>query len=161
MIDRWEDDLSGPSEGSQLGTLQVDHQRSDQMSSLVQIPTDADQVTDPDEEVWLWWECPDFANLTTSIASQVFLLYTRLAAKSPTESVQGLGCVDSRSPVLNVNIELDLAIDQPTSHGNRRKGSKGSKPQKRHMAIEVELAQNPTSLRSRKGDTGSVLWRVR
>jgi hypothetical protein len=29
------------------------------------------------------------------------------------------------------------------------------------MVIEVELAQDPTSLRSRKGDTGSVLWRVR
>lgn len=75
--------------------------------------------------------------------------------------MQGLGYVDSRSPVLNVNIELDFSIDQPTSRGNRKKGSKGPKPQKRNETIEVDLAQNPTSLRSRKGDTGSVLWRVR
>lgn len=90
---------------------------------------------------------------------QVFLLYTRLAGTSPTQAIQGLGYVDSRSPVINVNIELNLSTDPPDSQGNRKKGAKG--PKKRTMAIEVGLAQNPTSLRSRKGDTGSVLWRVR
>ena len=89
------------------------------------------------------------------------MLYTRLAATPPTEAIQGLGYVDSRSPVLNVHIELDLPTDRPTSHGDRKKGSKRPKPQKQSLAIEVELAQNPTWLRSRKGDTGSVLWRVR
>jgi protein N-lysine methyltransferase METTL21D len=29
------------------------------------------------------------------------------------------------------------------------------------IVVEVELAQDPTALRSRKGDTGSVLWRLR
>lgn len=75
----------------------------------------------------------------------------------------GLGYVDSRSPVLNVKIELDLPADKPPSHNrnNRRRGSEGTKARKRDMTIEIELAQDPTSLRSRKGDTGSVLWRVR
>ena len=75
----------------------------------------------------------------------------------------GLGYVDSRSPVLNVKVELDLSTDQPTSasRGNRKKSSKATKSQRQSMVIEVELAQDPTSLRSRKGDTGSVLWRVR
>ena len=74
----------------------------------------------------------------------------------------GLGYVDSRSPVLSVKIELDLpGADRPPSRKNRRKSSEITKSRKRDMAIEVELAQDPTSLRSRKGDTGSVLWRVR
>ncbi|KAF9653301.1 hypothetical protein BDM02DRAFT_3135456 [Thelephora ganbajun] len=106
------------------------------MSDLVQIPTGVSQVTDADEEV--------------------FLLYTRLAATPPTEMMAGLGYVDSRSPVLNVKVELKL----PTSQGNRKKISKNTEPRKRDMTVEVELAQDPTSLRSRKGDTGSVLWRV-
>lgn len=88
-------------------------------------------------------------------------MYTRLAAKPPTKEMGGLGYVDSRSPVLNVKIELDLSTDQQPSHGNRKKGSKGTKSQKQNVVIEAELAQDPTSLRSRKGDTGSVLWRVR
>ena len=75
----------------------------------------------------------------------------------------GLGYVDSRSPVLNVKIELDLPVDQLPSRNrsNRRKSAEGTKARKRDMTIEVDLAQDPTSLRSRKGDTGSVLWRVR
>lgn len=73
----------------------------------------------------------------------------------------GLGYVDSRSPVLNIKIELDLPTNQPVSPNRRKKDLKGAKSQKRNMVIEVELAQDPTSLRSRKGDTGSVLWRVR
>ena len=76
----------------------------------------------------------------------------------------GLGYVDSRSPVLSVKIELDLPTDQTVPSHNRnsrRKYSGSNKSRKRDMAIEVELAQDPTSLRSRKGDTGSVLWRVR
>lgn len=74
----------------------------------------------------------------------------------------GLGYVDSRSPVLNVKVELDLTTDQPTPRGNRKKNTKGAKSRhKQNTVIEVELAQDPSSLRSRKGDTGSVLWRVR
>lgn len=69
--------------------------------------------------------------------------------------------MDSRSPVLNVKFELDLPTDQPTSHGNHKKSLKATKLRRQSMLIEVELAQDPTSLRSRKGDTGSVLWRVR
>jgi hypothetical protein len=73
----------------------------------------------------------------------------------------GLGYVDSRSPVLNVAVELDLPTDRPASRDNYKKRSKGAKSRNQNMVIEVELAQDPTSLRSRKGDTGSVLWRVR
>ena len=73
----------------------------------------------------------------------------------------GLGYVDSRSPVLNVKIELDLSTDQSTSQGNLKKKRGGTKSRKQNVVVEAELAQDPTSLRSRKGDTGSVLWRVR
>ena len=73
----------------------------------------------------------------------------------------GLGYIDSRTPVLNVKIELDLFTDRPPSDGNHEKSSNGARSRKKNMVIEVELAQDPTSLRSRKGDTGSVLWRAR
>ena len=93
----------------------------------------------------------------------MFLLYTRLAAIPQTETTGGLGYVDSRSPVLNVKVELDLSTDQPTSHRSRKKNPKGNKSRQneQNTVIEVELAQDPSSLRSRKGNTGSVLWRVR
>lgn len=133
--------------------------KNPEMSDLVQIPTDANQVTDADEEVWR--SRGMFAFHESNEHSQVFLLYTRLAAKPQTRAIVGLGYVDSRSPFLNVKIELDLPADQPAPHNYRRKRSKGTRSQKRNMVIEVELAQDPTSLRSRKGDTGSVLWRVR
>jgi len=129
------------------------------MSDLAQIPPGANQVTDADEEVWPLWM---YRFQESNDHSQVFLLYTRLAATPPTQVMGGLGCVDSRSPVLNVKVELDLSIDQPArSPSNRKNSSKGTKSRKQNMAVEVELAQDPTSLRSRKGDTGSVLWRVR
>lgn len=124
------------------------------MSDLVQIPTDADQVTDSDEEVGRG--IPVLPESHEHL--QVFLLYTRLAAKPHTEAMGGLGYVDSRTPVLSVKIELDLPTVQPSS---RKKSSKGTRFRDQTMAVEVELAQDPTSLRSRKGDTGSVLWRVR
>ena len=95
--------------------------------------------------------------------SQFFLPYTRSAAKSRTEKVRGLGyVVDSRSPVRNMKVELDLPADQPPSRNrtNRRKGCAGSKARKRDITVEVELAQDLASLRSRKGGTGGMLWRA-
>ena len=129
------------------------------MYDFVQIPTGANQVTDADEEVLPSLECPNSTMLTER--SQVFLLYTRLAATPQSETMGGLGYVDSRSPVLNVNFELDLSTDPSASHSNHRKSSRVTKSRKQDMTIEVQLAQDPSSLRSRKGDTGSVLWRAR
>jgi hypothetical protein len=65
---------------------------------------------------------------------QVFLLYTALAGAAGLQGSHGLGSVDSRNDYLSVDVDDKLTI---------------------------ELAQDTSSLRSRKGDTGSVLWRAR
>jgi len=68
---------------------------------------------------------------------EIFLLYTELAGSNFTNH-GGLGFVDSRKPIINVTIDVPNSSD----------------------SIEVNLAQDVTALRSRKGDTGSVLWRA-
>ncbi|KAH7106076.1 putative methyltransferase-domain-containing protein [Auriculariales sp. MPI-PUGE-AT-0066] len=69
----------------------------------------------------------------TDADEEVFLLYTALAGKPDCQGSHGLGSVNSRSDRLSIEIDDDLTI---------------------------ELAQNTSALRSRKGDTGSVLWRA-
>ncbi|TDL23854.1 hypothetical protein BD410DRAFT_768580 [Rickenella mellea] len=119
---------------------------------LVRIPKGSVQVVDADEEV--------------------FLLYTQLAAKSSqdgSEAFSGLGFVDSRSDTLSIKLDIPLfgatpspIVPSSTSHEPKQKHMK----RKRTTAspttktIEIEIAQDKTALRSRKGDTGSVLWKA-
>jgi hypothetical protein len=68
-----------------------------------------------------------------------------------------LGHVDSRKDTLPITFELKSPALQSdpsvkTSKKRRRDGNE---------TLEVELAQDKTALRSRKGDTGSVLWIAR
>ncbi|KAJ7583254.1 putative methyltransferase-domain-containing protein [Mycena floridula] len=74
---------------------------------------------------------------------EVFLLYTDLQA---TTEFRGLGHLDSKKDI----IELSFEIKSPVK--------KNKKQQDKN--IEIQLAQDKTGLRSRKGDTGSVIWKA-
>ena len=136
----------------------------------ISLPTDATFVSDADEEI--------------------FLLYTRLAALKPPDSsdtghFHGLGTENSKEDALLVHIELkppptacDPApksdtLNRNTASGRRKRGKKreglSSKPdisvrqgkEAEPVVLEYTLAQDITALRSRSGDTGSVLWKTR
>lgn len=134
----------------------------------ISLPAGATPVSDADEEI--------------------FLLYTRLAALKPPDSsdtghFHGLGTENSKEDALLVRIELK---PPPTacgpapksdklnrSTGRRKRGKKsegsgsrseisvghGKEPEP--VVFEYRLSQDITSLRSRSGDTGSVLWKTR
>jgi len=70
------------------------------------------------------------------------------------DGFRGLGHVDSRKDTLSIDFELKAFV--PPSDPSIKK----SKTKQRDKTIEVVLAQDKTALRSRKGDTGSVLWRA-
>ncbi|KAL0955130.1 hypothetical protein HGRIS_004043 [Hohenbuehelia grisea] len=132
-------------------------------------PVATEPVTDPDEEI--------------------FLLYTALqgapASSNSETNFRGLGHVDSRADILTVRLELQppLEIEEATCrsassdvsavseveekgkrhrHGKRGKASSRRKSAAQPMGkiIEIELRQDKTALHSRKGDTGSVLWKA-
>ena len=63
-----------------------------------------------------------------------------------TPNSRGLGYVDSHRDVLDIKFEL------------KDKKAKGLTVVK---TVEIELFQDKTALRTRKGDTGSVLWKAR
>lgn len=112
--------------------------------------------------------------------AKVFLLYTRLASIHPVdgqskEPFRGLGYLDGKLDTITVRLELkpfatepvasnDLNPSVKTSGRNKSRRIHGkSKKEKNGVTkvVEVELAQDQTALRSRSGDTGSVLWRAR
>ncbi|EIN09403.1 hypothetical protein PUNSTDRAFT_119912 [Punctularia strigosozonata HHB-11173 SS5] len=118
-------------------------------ASCVQLPPGAVRVVDADEEV--------------------FLLYSVLASRPQADgstAFRGLGSVDSRQDTLNVHLEYDVATESDgvvsESATSRRKSRRKAKsqPEGSRMALDIVLAQDKTALRSRKGDTGSVLWRA-
>lgn len=110
---------------------------------------------------------------------QIFLLYTELSAKNHSDSstaFRGLGHVDSNKDTILIQFEPDANDEQhhavsgdPSS--SKYKSSRKVQARRSHQlshqlshhtwSLEVELAQDKTALRSRKGDTGSVLWKAR
>lgn len=89
---------------------------------------------------------------------QVFLLYIGLPSEElSTDGFRGLGHVDSHKDTLSIDFELKATVTQTDSSVTR----KTSKRKQRDKTVEVILAQDKTALRSRKGDTGSVLWKAR
>ncbi|CCM05019.1 uncharacterized protein FIBRA_07218 [Fibroporia radiculosa] len=116
------------------------------VSELVQLPPTSTRVIDADEEV--------------------FLQYTNLASRAPADGTQrfrGLGHVDSYNDVLTIEFTIPAS---PRDHvGTIHRQGRSGKPVKRNrktsgqaQTLSVELAQDKTALRSRKGDTGSVVW---
>ncbi|KAF4594049.1 hypothetical protein EYR40_008847 [Pleurotus pulmonarius] len=105
---------------------------------------------------------------------EVFLLYSTLQSSSPSapgDPFRGLGHVDSKTDTLIVKIELTVPLSSK-SGSTTTSGSAKESPRKHHkkatsknatrpdISLEVELWQDKTALRSRKGDTGSVLWKA-
>ncbi|KAI0291837.1 putative methyltransferase-domain-containing protein [Russula brevipes] len=129
---------------------------------------------------------PENATFVSDADEENFLLYTRLAALKPPDSnstghFHGLGYENSKEDTLLVRIELQPppTVDAParksektkrnvgrrnTSKGRRRKGSSSrsdvTKGEVEPVVLEYSLFQDKTALRSRSGDTGSVLWKA-
>ncbi|KAI9449212.1 putative methyltransferase-domain-containing protein [Lactarius psammicola] len=121
---------------------------------------------------------PQSATLVSDPDDEIFLHYTRLAALKPADSsdtghFHGLGSENPNQDTLLVCIELKPPTTceplRNTETGNqrrkRRRGSglpkakeerKGCDP----IVFEYVLLQDKTALRSRSGDTGSILWKT-
>ncbi|KAM0793209.1 hypothetical protein ACM66B_000678 [Microbotryomycetes sp. NB124-2] len=92
------------------------------------------------------------------------MLYTRKQADQSSSA--GLGFVNDRSDLLHVTIKVEdvysnkaCAVEgKPSYKGkvNRTRAPSGSVA----TTVEVDLSQNIEALRHRRGDTGSVFWRV-
>ncbi|KAJ7434213.1 putative methyltransferase-domain-containing protein [Mycena galericulata] len=88
--------------------------------------------------------------------SQVFILYSRSTPSS--SELRGLGYLDSHSDTLTLTFDL-----KPPS----RLSSTANKPKRKSASwavqdktVEIQLSQDKTALRTRKGDTGSVVWKA-
>ncbi len=122
---------------------------------------------------------PQSANLVLDADDEIFYLYSHLAALKPADSsdtghFHGLGSENPNQDTILVSIELKppTPCDPPrnTETGNqkrkRRKGGGSQKAKEERtgrdpIVLEYVLLQDKTSLRSRSGDTGSVLWKAR
>ncbi|KAF7370628.1 hypothetical protein MSAN_00695800 [Mycena sanguinolenta] len=102
---------------------------------LVRLPPGSEQIVDADEEV--------------------FILYSNKSTPTPSNEPRGLGYVDSRTDILTLEFELKAPSDTGTSSKAKRNTTKI-----RDRIVEVQLAQDKTALRSRTGDTGSVVWKA-
>ncbi|KAI0326860.1 hypothetical protein GY45DRAFT_1328425 [Cubamyces sp. BRFM 1775] len=118
---------------------------------VVQLPENSTRVVDADEEV--------------------FLLYTDLAARKATDGsdgFRGLGHIDSHEDVLTITLNLGMPVQTNGDTGDgttQLKHGRGAHKKKARAkrddlerTLEVEILQDKTALRSRKGDTGSVVW---
>ncbi|EKM82033.1 hypothetical protein AGABI1DRAFT_70649 [Agaricus bisporus var. burnettii JB137-S8] len=139
----------------------------------VRIPAGAEIVTDPDEEVFLLYsELQRTKSNSTSNNGISSSRSTTTTTALDQPQHRGLGHVDSRRNVLSVVIELkggeEELLQLPASEIERhyksakRARTRGEKKKKiryiEDKTIEIDLVQDVTGLRSRKGDTGSVLW---
>ncbi|KAK2465685.1 hypothetical protein APHAL10511_002229 [Amanita phalloides] len=118
-----------------------------QVIGAIRLPPGSEVVTDADEEVFIIYS----------------LLQSKPAASDKDSKFRGLGHVDSLTDVLDINFEIKLPSNNCPEGG--RPGSKRARSRKRHVeinekVIHVTLAQDKTALRTRKGDTGSVLWKA-
>ncbi|GAA6004320.1 hypothetical protein JCM10207_000667 [Rhodosporidiobolus poonsookiae] len=113
--------------------------------------------------------------LVEDVDEEIFLLYTRkqqLASTSDASTTagskqSGLGSHSDKEEVLTVEIEVTnpWLASSATSSIKPAKGKRGTSSSKKGkekeaVVVEVELHQALNDLRNRKGDTGSVLWRV-
>ncbi|XP_006462152.1 hypothetical protein AGABI2DRAFT_206407 [Agaricus bisporus var. bisporus H97] len=140
----------------------------------VRIPAGAEIVTDPDEEVFLLYsELQRTKSNSTSndgISSSPSTATATTVLDPPQH--RGLGHVDSRRNILSVVIELkggeeelpQLPASEIELHYKSTKRTRTREKKKKKIryiedkTIEIDLLQDVTGLRSRKGDTGSVLW---
>ncbi|KAK1222139.1 Ribosomal protein lysine methyltransferase [Marasmius sp. AFHP31] len=121
-------------------------------ASPLALPSESEQVIDADEEI--------------------FLLYADLQSHTHTEgagatSFRGLGHIDSHKDELTVAFELKTATSssaqvpspsRPKKDSRKTRKSGKTTRSSQSLEIEVRILQDKTALRTRKGDTGSVLW---
>ncbi|KAG9023264.1 hypothetical protein FRB95_013337 [Tulasnella sp. JGI-2019a] len=109
---------------------------------------------------------PNGSELVTDADEEIFLLYTRVAGHRDQSSVPlGLGFVDSKAPeiIVSFSIEPPLQLIEPPlkEKSSKRHARRQSNLTARKVVdFDITLEQDPSSLQSRKGDTGSVLWRA-
>lgn len=89
-------------------------------------------------------------------------MYTDLAGKqtqgyADNKDFRGLGYLDNHKDVLT----LEFTYPRPLKESTKSKGKAPKRKDAEMETLEVQLAQDKTALRTRKGDTGSVLWRAR
>ena len=124
-------------------------------SGLFTLPTGCVVVEDADEEVM-----------------ELYMELATTGQMEQTEHKGGLGFIDSSLSTLPVVLELDPPVASPSpssppdsspSAHRRSKHSRGKKNSTKDtgITVEVEIHQDLTALKGRKGDTGSVLWRSR
>jgi hypothetical protein len=100
--------------------------------------------------------------------NQVFLLYTNLQQGASNlgtfQGYRGLGYVDSRQTTLTIQFDLKAPASSFDDDGELKKG-RGAKRKRKVLVqdkvVDIQLMQDTTALRTRKGDTGSVLWMAR
>ncbi|KAJ7066590.1 putative methyltransferase-domain-containing protein [Mycena amicta] len=97
---------------------------------MIRLLPNSEQVLDADEEV--------------------FILYSR----ATNSSNRGLGYVDNRQDILTLSFELKSGSTPPMSKAKRRQHNTQEK------TVEIQMMQDKTALRSRAGDTGSIVWRA-
>ncbi|KAL1696660.1 putative methyltransferase-domain-containing protein [Schizophyllum commune] len=117
----------------------------------IQLTDDSEQVTDPDEEI--------------------FLLYTSLQAHPiPEDAHRGLGFLDSHHDTIEVVLDFDEDTSKASTSSEPSPCSSGPSTPATEVppaikpagpqSVQVELYQDKTRLHTTKGDTGSVLWRA-
>lgn len=117
-------------------------------------------------------EFPPGSVPVTDVDEEIFLLYTALnqggTELTGPDGHRGLGFIDSRQDTLSIKFELAAPIRHESSTGtseNKRSFQpRKARQQKKEInltkVIEIGIFQDKTALRSRKGDTGSVVWRA-
>lgn len=87
-----------------------------------------------------------------------------IQTSNKTDGFRGLGYVDSHKDTLEIKFELKNVLPSPpvAAPARNRRHHKSNKPATTsEKTVEIELIQDKTALHSRKGDTGSVLWKAR
>ncbi|KAK6992212.1 putative methyltransferase-domain-containing protein [Favolaschia claudopus] len=114
----------------------MDSQDSPTLKGLIRLSSSSEQVLDADEEV--------------------FVLYsTKSNPSSGSTQPRGLGYLDSRADILTLSFEIKSHPHSQSTYGKRK-----SKSKVQDKTLEIQLAQDKTALRTRTGDTGSVVWRA-
>ncbi|GAA5826898.1 hypothetical protein JCM11251_002148 [Rhodosporidiobolus azoricus] len=117
---------------------------------------------------------PPSTVLVEDVDEEIFLLYSRkqqLASSNSavaSTSPSGLGSHSDKEGVLSLSLAIKdpwtAAVDAGPHSSGRSKRTASSKSkkgkEKEEVTVDVELHQALDVLRHRKGDTGSVLWRV-
>ncbi|KAK0457832.1 putative methyltransferase-domain-containing protein [Desarmillaria tabescens] len=111
---------------------------------------------------------PEDSQLVVDADEEVFLIYSDLQGGiSPySGEFRGLGQQDSHHDVLTVQLDLCPPMGAPPVPLPRAKSSRHSSKRPTKLSrpagrtIEISVAQDVTALRSRNGDTGSVVWKA-